>query len=118
MAMKKAIHKTKVLTPAESRRMKSLQAQLDSEKDEIVAAGRELLSAHDAMIAAVLSDLRLAKETQQLSLNDLQTRTGMDRAQVSRLFSESAATANPTIQTLERVAAAFGKRVVLSLQDA
>jgi DNA-binding phage protein len=41
----------------------------------------------------------------------------MDRAQLSRLFSESAAAANPTIQTLERVAAAFGKRVVLSLQD-
>ncbi len=116
--MKKAIHKLKVLTPAESRRMRSLQAKLDTEKDEIVASGRELLDAHETMIAAVLADLRLAKDTQQLSLNDLQARTGMDRAQLSRLFSESASTANPTIQTLERVAAAFGKRVVLSLQDA
>jgi hypothetical protein len=35
--MKNAIHKTKVLTPAERRRMKSLQAELDAEKDEIVA---------------------------------------------------------------------------------
>ena len=116
--MKNAIHKTKVLTPAEKRRMKSLQAQLDAEKDEIIASGRELLNAHDSMIAAVLSDLRSQKEAQQLSLNDLQARTGMDRVQLSRLFSESGVTANPTIQTLERVAAAFGKRVVLTLQDA
>lgn len=116
--MKKAIHKTKVLTPAESRRMKSLQIELDSEREEIVAVGRELLDAHDAMIAAVLADLRSEKESQQLSLNDLQARTGMDRAQLSRLFSETGAMANPTIQTLERVAAAFGKRVVLTLQDA
>jgi DNA-binding phage protein len=115
--MKKAVHKTKGLTAAESRRMKSLQAQLEAEKEDIVAYGRELLDAHQSMISTILADLRLAKETQQLSLNDLQNRTGMDRAQLSRLFSESAAAANPTIQTLERVAAAFGKRVVLSLQD-
>ncbi len=115
--MKQAIRKTKVLTPAESQRMKRLQAELDSEKDEIVASGRALLDAHDAMIAALLADLRLAKEKQHLSLNDLQTRTGIDRAQLSRLFSESVGT-NPTIQTLERLASACGKRVVLSLQDA
>jgi hypothetical protein len=116
--MKKAIQKTKVLTPAESQRMKSLQAQLDAEKDDITTTGRESLNAHDAMIAAVMADLRTAKQKQKLSLNDLQVRTGMDRAQLSRLFNESAPTANPTIQTLERLASAFGKRVVVSLQDA
>ena len=115
--MKQAIRKTKVLTPAESQRMKRLQAELDSEKDEIVASGRALLDAHDAMIAALLADLRSAKEKQNLSLNDLQIRTGIDRAQLSRLFSESCST-NPTMQTLERLASACGKRVVLSLQDA
>ncbi len=114
---KKAVHKTKVLTPTERDRMKRLQAELDSEKDEIIASGRALLDAHDAMIAALLADLRSAKEKQNLSLNDLQTRTGIDRAQLSRLFSESGGT-NPTIQTLERLASACGKRVVLSLQDA
>ncbi len=114
---KKPVNKTKILTPSESQRMKRLQAELDSEKDEIIASGRALLDAHDAMIAALLADLRLAKERQNLSLNDLQTRTGIDRAQLSRLFSESVGT-NPTIQTLERLASACGKRVVLSLQDA
>ncbi len=98
--------------------MKSRQALLDAERDEIAARGRRLLDEHEAMISAVLADLRQAKEEQQLSLNDLQARTGMDRAQLSRLFSESAVSSNPTIQTLERVAAAFGKRVVMSLQDA
>lgn len=107
-----------MLTPAESRRMKSMQARLDSEKDEIVAAGRELLNAHESMIASVLADLRSAKQKQNLSLNDLQSLTGMDRAQLSRIFSESGTTANPTIQTLERLASALGKKVVLSLQDA
>ena len=114
---KKAVNRTKVLTPAESQRMKRLQAELDSEKDEIIANGKALLDAHDAMIAALLADLRLAKEKQHLSLNDLQTRTGIDRAQLSRLFSETGGT-NPTIQTLERLASACGKWVVLSLQDA
>ena len=114
---KKAIHKTKVLTPAESQRMKRLQAELDLEKDEIISNARKQLDAHDAMIAKLLTELRTAKEHQNLSLNDLQTRTGIDRAQLSRLFSESAAT-NPTMQTLERLASACGKRVVLSLQDA
>lgn len=114
---KKAVHKTRILTPAESQRMKRLQAALDSEKDKIIASGRALLDAHDAMIAALLADLRSAKEQQNLSLNDLQARTGIDRAQLSRLFSESVGT-NPTMQTLERLASACGKRLVLSLQDA
>lgn len=83
-----------------------------------MASGRELLDAHPSMIGAILADLRLAKETQQLSLNDSRNRTGMDRGQLSRLFRGSAAAANPPLQKLERVAAAFGKRVVLSLQDA
>ena len=113
---KKAVNKKKVLTPAESQRMKRIQAELDSEQDEIIASGRTLLDSHDAMIAALLADLRLAKEKQHLSLNDLQTRTGIDRAQLSRLFSESVGT-KPTMQTLERLASAFGKRLVLSLQD-
>jgi hypothetical protein len=72
---KKAVNKKKVLTPAESQRMKRIQAELDSEQDEIIARGRTLLDSHDAMIAALLADLRLAKEKQHLSLNDLQTRT-------------------------------------------
>jgi AraC-like DNA-binding protein len=114
---KRAIHKSKVLTAAESQRMKRLQAELDSEKYEIIASGRALLDAHDAMIAALLADLRTAKEEQNLSLNDLQKRTGIDRAQLSRLFNESVGT-NPTMQTLERLASACGKRLVLSLQDA
>jgi len=53
-----------------------------------------------------------------LSLADLQTRTGIDRARLSRLLSESGVVGNPTVRTLERLAAALGKRVVLSLQDA
>jgi|GEM_PF-6565772 len=44
--------------------------------------------------------------------------TGIDRAQLSRLLSESGVVGNLTIQTLERLAAACDKRVVLSLQDA
>lgn len=116
--MRKAIHKTKILTPAESQRMKALQAQLDAEKAEIVARGRQILDAHDAAIAELLASLRAARNELGLSLADLQIRTGIDRAQLSRLLSESGVVGNPTVQTLERLAAAFGKRVVLSLQDA
>ena len=87
--MRKAIHKTKILTPVESQRMKSLQAQLDTEKTEIVARGRQILDAHDAAIAELLASLRAARSELGLSLADLQTRTGIDRAQLSRLLSES-----------------------------
>ena len=111
---KKAVSRTKVLTPAESQRMKRLQAELDSEKDAIIAHRMALRAAHVALISALLADLRLAKEKQHESLNDRQTRTGIDRAQLSRLFSETGGTI-PTIQTLERLASACGKRVVLSL---
>ena len=115
---KKAIHKIKVLTPTENLRMKRLQDELDLEKDEIIASARKQLDAHDAMIGAIVADLRAAREEQNLSLNDLQERTGIDRAHLSRLLSESGGPGNPTMQTLERLAAACGKRVVLSLQDA
>ena len=116
--MRKAVHKTKTLTPAESRRMKSLQAQLDAEQADIKDRGRQILDAHDAVVAELLASLRAVRKELGLSLTDLQTRTGIDRAQLSRLLSESGGVGNPTIQTLERLADACGKRVVLSLQDA
>ena len=116
--MRKAVHKTKTLTPVESRRMKSLQAQLDAEQGDIKDRGRQILDAHDAAIAELLASLRAARSGLGLSLADLQTRTGIDRAQLSRLLRESGVVGNPTVQTLERLATALGKRVVLSLQDA
>ena len=91
---------------------------LVAEQDDIKARGREILDAHDAAIAELLSDLRAALNEQGLSLADLQTRTGIDRAQLSRLLNESGVVGNPTVQSLERLATALGKRVVLSLQDA
>ena len=58
---KKAVHKTKVLTPTERDRMKRLQAELDSEKDEIIASGRALLDAHDAMNCRVAGGSAICK---------------------------------------------------------
>ncbi len=115
--MKSAVSKTKILTPAEDKRMKALQDELDLEKAEIVAMGRRFKAEHDAMLAEVMEGIRDAKEKDGLSLADLQKRTGIDKAQLSRLLSGDEKLINPSLSTLERVAAAVGRRLKLTLAE-
>jgi DNA-binding XRE family transcriptional regulator len=56
-----------------------------------------------------------AREAAGLSLADVAERSGIDKAAFSRL--ENGVTANPTVDTLMRYAAAVGKRLTWSLQD-
>jgi hypothetical protein len=66
-------------------------------------------------VNAFLHDLRKAREDAGLSLTDVEIRTGIDKATLSRL--ETGKQTNPTVDTLVRYAAAVGKELVLSLQD-
>jgi ribosome-binding protein aMBF1 (putative translation factor) len=113
--MKNAESKMKTLTPAEDKRMKQLQDELELEKDEIIAMGRSFKAEHDAMLAEVMDGIREAKERDGLSLADLQQRTGIDKAQLSRLLNGDEKLINPSLSTLERVAAAVGRRLKLVL---
>jgi transcriptional regulator with XRE-family HTH domain len=51
----------------------------------------------------------------EMSLSELAAATGIDKAALSRL--ESGQAANPTYNTLARIAKALGKRVQLALVD-
>jgi DNA-binding XRE family transcriptional regulator len=66
-------------------------------------------------VGVFLHELRKARENAGLSLTDVETRTGIDKATLSRL--ETGKQPNPTVDTLVRYAAAVGKQVVLTLQD-
>jgi transcriptional regulator with XRE-family HTH domain len=63
----------------------------------------------------VIAALRLERERQGLSLADLNERTGIDLAALSRL--ENNKEGNPTINTLDRYAAAVGKQMIVLLTD-
>ena len=60
--------------------------------------------------------LKALREQQGLSSTDMEKRTGMDRAMISRL--ENGQIDNPTLATVSRYAKALGKRVIVSLESA
>lgn len=113
--MVKVVRKIRTLTPEESRQMKAMQRQLDEEKDEIIAMGRQFKAEHEAMLDEVICGLREVKEQDGLSLADLQKRTGIDRAQLSRLLSGETKLINPSLSTLVRIASGLGRRLKLTL---
>jgi DNA-binding Xre family transcriptional regulator len=86
------------------------QLLADGGHEHFVTLG-ELLQLHE-----VTACLRRERERQGLTLAALSERTGIDQAALSRL--ESGRNANPTLETLNRVAAALGKVICCSVQDA
>lgn len=82
----------------------------DSDQDAPLPLGEVVLLRQLARL------LKAERARQQLTLAQLEERTGIDQAALSRL--ESGRTVNPTFDTIYRVSAALGKQVVCSLQDA
>lgn len=66
-------------------------------------------------LQSVLHELKTARETQGMSLEDVTRLTGMDRSDLLKL--ETGQRQNPTFETLVRYAEAVGKRLVVSLAD-
>ena len=71
----------------------------------------ELLQIHQLAF-----QLKRERERQQLTLAELASRSGIDQGALSRL--ENGRNANPPLVTTRRVAAALGKAIYYSLQDA
>jgi ribosome-binding protein aMBF1 (putative translation factor) len=69
----------------------------------------------DVDLTAALASLRAERERQGLSLSDIQERTGIDRATISKL--ERGEIPNPTLGTLRTYASALGKRLSWTLTD-
>lgn len=106
------------LSAADREKYRRLREQLDSEKDEILAAARKHKRRHEESLAELRSAFRLlkaARQKQGLSLADIRDRSGIGRAALSRLENEI--DPNPTVATLSRYAQAVGKRIVVSLVD-
>jgi DNA-binding Xre family transcriptional regulator len=76
---------------------------------EFVSLG-ELIALHK-----VMASLKSEREKQGLSLAVLSERTGIDQAALSRL--ETGSHANPTLDTLDRIAFALGKEIVCVVQN-
>jgi predicted transcriptional regulator len=105
------------LTPEEKQRWNRAHQETETRKEEILAKGRRIKAAHNRANVAVRDALRLLKaerQAQGLSLSDVEERTGIGRAALSRLENE--AELNPTVVTLTRYAEALGKKIVVSFE--
>ncbi len=105
-------------TDEERARHQLAREQIAAELPEIKERARAALVAlknKGTPIRHVIATLRAERERQGLSLADLNERTGIDRAALSRL--ENNEEGNPTISTLERYAAAVGKQMIVLLAD-
>ncbi len=106
-------------TTAEERaRHAEVREQIAKELPDIRRRAKErltLLKKEGTPIRQVLAALRAERERQGLSLADIQERTGIDRAALSRL--ENSEDANPTLATLERYAEAVGRQMVVLLSE-
>ena len=112
--MKRA-SRTRRLTPDEAAKYQAIRAQVAEELPDLIARHHERTAVLD-QLPELLRQLKAAREARGLSLADLTRLTGMDRSALSKL--ETGQRPNPTIETLVRYAAAVGKRLVVSLEDA
>jgi DNA-binding phage protein len=105
-------------TDEERARHAKVRDQTAGELPAIKRRARErlaLLKKEGTPLRQVLAALRAERERQGLSLADINERTGIDRAALSRL--ENNEEANPTLATLERYAEALGKQMVVLLSE-
>ena len=117
MAKRQAKRIHRELTPEEKQRWKRAGKEAESQKGEILAKGRRIKAARKRVNAAVreaMKALKRERQAQGLSLSDVEKRTGIGRAALSRLENETEL--NPTVVTLTRYAEALGKEVVVNFK--
>ncbi len=113
MVKRRVRRSQRTLTDAERTRMRKLRQQVEAEKDDILRRGREVFAEHEQALAWTIGDLKRARRSQGLSLQDVAERMGTDRANVHRL---ERAAGNPTVATLARYAEAVGRRMRITLE--
>jgi DNA-binding phage protein len=102
------------LTAKEATRHRRIIKEVEQNRARIAARGRAVLAAHERLQEA-LQTLKAKRQERGLSLSDVQRISGIDRARLSRL--ESAPDANPTIETLDRIAHALGVELRISIVE-
>lgn len=114
-----ATRQTVSMSPRKAAQVKQLQRLVHTkEKRQLSKSAREFRQKHAAAeleLARAAELLRAERLEQGLSLADIQEKSGMSRAAICRL--ENLVDANPTVATLDRMAEALGKRLVIALRD-
>jgi DNA-binding XRE family transcriptional regulator len=100
-----------------SRRIKALSRlakKIDrEERESIKARGRAMFSHHEAM-QKVIAALKAARQARRLSLAEVGERSGIGKANVSRL--ENDRSPNPTWDTIRRYAESVGRKLEVSVR--
>ena len=97
------------LTPAEKQRLQAVRASALQEAPEVIARERARQAA-----VKLLEEVKQAREDQQLSLQQIAERVGMDPSNIAKL--ENGQRENPTLDTLFRLAAGLGLQIELRLK--
>lgn len=107
------------LSAAQQARLRKLQETiLVEEKADLSHKAQAFQSqqrAAEVELARAAELLRAERQEQGLSLAGLHERSGISRAAICRL--ENLVDANPTVATLNRMATALGKKLVIALRD-
>lgn len=107
------------LTAAERMLVQTAREDAETDKEDIV---RRALVAKTAwletrqVVDTLIATLKAERERQEMSLADVEDRTGIRRSVLSRL--ENDASSNPTIMTLQRYAVALGMSLRAQLTKA
>ena len=104
---------------ADKARLKAIRARFQRDKpslDELAAQGATVVPLGTYLaVQQLLAELRQVRQQQQLTLEQVAERAGMDKAALSRL--ETGKQPNPTVDSLFRVATALGKTIGLRLES-
>lgn len=117
MAKRQARRIHREFTPEERQRWDRAAKETENRRDEILAKGRRIKAARNRVNVAVreaMKTLKRERQAQGLSLSDVEKRTGIGRAALSRLENETEL--NPTVVTLTRYAEALGMEVVVNFR--
>ena len=104
--------------PNEAQKKRMREAIAQESKPEVMAATRAQVAAMRAAKAQTLAQQTLAlllaeKERQSVSLATLEERCGITRGNISKLLNDPEP--NATLATIERIAAAMGVKVCVTL---
>jgi DNA-binding phage protein len=98
------------ITPEKLAEIRELRKKIDrDEKDRIIAKGKAAFARHER-IKKTIARLKEARIAKQLTLEQVSERSGIGKANLSRLENEDSP--NPTIDTVLRIADAIGFEVL------
>jgi DNA-binding Xre family transcriptional regulator len=108
-------------TPEEIARLGEVRAKFQREKptmDSLLASGEYSGPMKQGDVLAMLTlaaQIKALRQSRQLSLADVAARSGIDKAQFSRI--ENGLNANPTLATLETIIRSLGARLRFFIED-